>query len=779
MKSESKAMASMMDQNKPSIDGYEITGFLGRGGMGTVWRAIQENTHREVALKTLRGLNVNSDTVRLRFQREVELAARLEHPNIAQVYESGMINGHYYYALQLIDGVPLTRFAADLGDSDRLTLIIRTILALGYAHQKGVIHRDLKPDNILVSSDGEPHVLDFGLAKEVFVEDTQALEPESLTLEGTIAGTPAYMSPEQACGDTHSVDVRSDVYSLGVILFEVMTGRVPFPPGRALFEWMHQIVHEDPPRPRTLRSAINPEMEAIILKALAKNPAARYASMLEFAEDINRYLNGDPVKARKHTFSYLLKKRAVKYRVPLGLAFLICSAAMASASAYVVNIARERTKAQEAENRAVLALRDVQSAQQKAEFSRQQAEEVSNFLMEALQSPHPELDGRSVTVAQTLDRSNTWLEGRFSGSPQTKAKLLWAIGQSYHGLGLYTKAEATFRSAEQIYANAVGQNHPNTLAVRHGLALALQSQGHLEEAEKLYSSILSEGGTGKDSEAVRMDSLHNMAGLYMQQHRFEEAEPLLRKVLQDYLARYGSESSETFKVQSNLASLERRMGRFEQSLKDYQQLVTTAEKVLGKMHPVTLGASAGASLVLFQTGNHAEAAILAEQTLGLQREIYGEDHVISLATLHNLAEIQSALGDLIHAKENFKDAVTRRNRLLGKDAPDSIASTIGLAKVCLKLSHFEEAEALYREHPNDADSLEGLAVMLYDQQRFAEAEPLFRQLWALRSEKRGQTDPLALAALHNHGLVLQKLGRMEEGATALQTWSRLKAGASP
>ena len=302
---------------------------------------------------------------------------------------------------------------------------------------------------------------------------------------------------------------------------------------------------------------------------------------------------------------------------------------------------------------------------------------------------------------------------------------------------------------------------------------------HLEEAEKLYSSILSAGVTGKDFASVQMDSLHNMAGLYMQQHRFAEAEPLLRKVLQDHLARYGAESSETFKVQSNLASLERRMGRFEQSLRDYQQLVTTAEKVLGKEHPVTLGASAGASLVLFQTGKHAEAATLAERTLGQQRKIYGEDHAITLATLHYLAEIQSAMGDLLHAKKNFQDAVTRRNRLLGKEAPDSIASTIGLAKVCLKLNHFEEAEALYREHPNDADSLEGLAVMFYDQQRFVEAEPLFRHLWTLRSEKLGQTDPLALAALHNHGLVLQKLGRVEEGTTALQTWSRLKAGATP
>nr|MBC8373824.1 protein kinase [Planctomycetota bacterium] len=299
----------------PKIEGFRVTGQLGAGGMGAVWRAVQLSTQREVALKILHVGRFGSKRARIRFEREVELAARLEHPNIARVYDSGLHHNDYYYAMELVDGAGLDKYV----ETNNLTpkqvfALIRTICrAIAHAHGFGVIHRDLKPSNILVTPDGQPHVLDFGLAK--------TLEPDEssiqVSIEGETSGTPAFMSPEQAAGHHSKVDGRTDVYSLGVITFRLLTGEYPHEMSGSHFEIIRRIVETEARRPRDLSETIDREIEAILLKALAHDKDDRYDTADQMADDIGNYLSGKPIMARAPMPLYRLRKAARRNRTAL------------------------------------------------------------------------------------------------------------------------------------------------------------------------------------------------------------------------------------------------------------------------------------------------------------------------------------------------------------------------------------------------------------------------------------------------------------------------------
>jgi serine/threonine protein kinase len=296
----------------PEIEGYKVTGRLGEGGMGTVWRAVQLSTHREVALKLLSERKFASQKSRLRFVREVELTARLVHPNIARLYDSGLYRGVYYYAMELVDGVHLDQYVKEQNISQRQILELMWIVcqAVHHAHKRGVIHRDLKPSNIVVSQDGQPHVLDFGLAKTFLKEGSDF----TVSIEGDVAGTPAYMSPEQAMGHKEQIDTRTDVYSIGIILYQFLTGESPHELSGTRFEVVRRIVEEDVCSPREVKRDIDFDLEALLLKALARDPDDRYLSAGEMADDIDNYLNGKPLLARSPTTIYLLRKKISKYR---------------------------------------------------------------------------------------------------------------------------------------------------------------------------------------------------------------------------------------------------------------------------------------------------------------------------------------------------------------------------------------------------------------------------------------------------------------------------------
>jgi serine/threonine protein kinase len=305
----------------PQIEGYEILQELAAAGQGRVWRARQLSTRREVALKVPRVDLLRSRVSLTRFEREVELAARLNHPHIARIYDSGIHQGLYYYAMELIDGMWLDTYVREhnLSLPQILGLMAAVCDAVQHAHQNGVIHRDLKPSNILVTRDGQPHIVDFGLAAAIARED----QAGTVSLEGEVTGTPAYMSPEQAAGRRERVDTRTDVYSLGIVFYKLVTGSFPYDVNSSMLQTLQNIRERDPVRPSKLARHLDRDAEAIILKALEKEPARRYQSVAELKADIDRRLEGMPVCARSTSSLYLLRKIIARHRYTSTVAALL------------------------------------------------------------------------------------------------------------------------------------------------------------------------------------------------------------------------------------------------------------------------------------------------------------------------------------------------------------------------------------------------------------------------------------------------------------------------
>ncbi|MCA9254117.1 MAG: serine/threonine protein kinase, partial [Phycisphaerales bacterium] len=351
---------------------YEIVAELGRGGMGIVYKAIQQSTGRQVALKVLLEGPFAAPQARKRFEREISLSAQLRHPNIIPIYDSGRADGRMYYAMEYVRGLPLTEFIVRENPSlsRRLQLFVKVGAALRHAHQRGVVHRDLKPSNVLVNADGEPHLLDFGLAKQGTFSDV------TTSLTAQIIGTPAYMSPEQAAGDPSGIDVRTDVYSLGVVLYELITGRLPYDTKVSIGELLTNIAKSEPDETHLSRANVDPELTAIVLKALEKNKDDRYQSVDAFLSDVSNYMADEPISVRPARGAYLLRKTLWRYRIAVGI--LLAASVLFGGAGYLwhkINTALNT-------NQVILAEKEERLKEQEEE-KRRLAEQVNQTKSEA------------------------------------------------------------------------------------------------------------------------------------------------------------------------------------------------------------------------------------------------------------------------------------------------------------------------------------------------------------------------------------------------------------
>lgn len=358
------AAAELENIHIPEIPGYKIQRPLGRGGMGIVYKAIQVSTGRQVALKVLLEGPFAAPQARKRFEREISLSAQLRHPNIIPIYDSGEIEGRMYYAMEYVRGLPLGEYIQRENPNlnRRLQLFLKVGAALRHAHQRGVIHRDLKPSNVLVNADGEPHLLDFGLAKQGTFSDM------TTSLTAQIIGTPAYMSPEQAAGDPSGVDVRTDVYSLGVVLFELVAGEMPYETKVSIGRLLDHIAKSEPDTTHLSKANIDAELTAILLKALAKSKDERYQSVDAFVSDVSRYMADEPISVRPASGVYLLRKVLWKHRV--AIAAVMIAAVMFASAGYLLH----RVNTALSENKEQIARQDQRLREQEAQIEKKENE---------------------------------------------------------------------------------------------------------------------------------------------------------------------------------------------------------------------------------------------------------------------------------------------------------------------------------------------------------------------------------------------------------------------
>jgi non-specific serine/threonine protein kinase/serine/threonine-protein kinase len=595
-----------------TIGPYRILRLLGEGGMGAVYEAEQEQpVRRRVAVKLIK-IGMDTREVVARFESERQALALMDHPAIAKVFDAGSTpQGRPYFVMEYVTGIPITQYCDQhkLTTRERLDLFIRVCEGVQHAHQKAIIHRDLKPSNILVGEvDGKPmpRIIDFGVAKAT----SERLTAETLfTRVGAIIGTPGYMSPEQAESTGMDVDTRTDVYSLGVVLYELLVGARPLDFQKLSFdEILRRVREEDAPRPSTrLRSLgdqsqivaqnrgtdparlarqLRGDLDLIALKALEKDRSQRYSTPLELAADIRRYLRNEPVLARPASATYRTRKYIRRHRIGVAVAAGLVAVLISFGVAQTFELRRitsERDRATRERDRAAR--------------ERDRADRIATFMTDMFNVSDPSIArANSVTAREILDKASREIDHGLSKDPEIQAHMMYVMGDVYDNLGLYSQAQLLFQRALDIRRRVLGPQNPDTLTSMNQLAWALQEQGHYLEAEKLDREVLD----------------------------------IRRRVL-------GPEHPSTLASMSHLAIDLDNVGRYPEAEELYRKTLDIQRRVMGGEHPGTLIAMNNLGWNLHAQGRYAEAEKLHRETLDIQGRVLGPEHMETLKTMNNVA----------------------------------------------------------------------------------------------------------------------------------------------
>jgi hypothetical protein len=783
------------------IGRYRLLQKIGEGGMGEVWLAEQsEPVRRRVALKLVKA-GMNTRDVLARFESERQALALMDHPAIAKVFDAGSTpQGVPYFVMEYVAGVHITVYCDNhkLSTRERLELFIHVCEGVQHAHQKAIIHRDLKPSNILVAEvDGRPapRIIDFGVAKAL----TQRLTADTMfTRVGALVGTPEYMSPEQANASGEDIDTRTDVYSLGILLYELLAGVPPIDLRKIAFEeFLRRLREEEPPKPSTrirtqdpatssevarkrrtepmaLAKQMRGDLDSIALKALEKGRSRRYGSPSDLAADIGRYLRNEPVLAVPPSAAYRARKFARRYRAALvtAAAFLLVLILAAGISfRQSIRANREAAVAQAVND---FLQNDLLAQASAANQSRPGAK------------PDPDLKVRTV-----LDRAAQRITGKFDRQPEVEAAVRDTIGQTYIDLGLYPEArkqldralelyrrvlgaknpktlqtirrigrtaelQGKYPEAEALYSQALeaqrlvlGSEHPDTLASMSGLANVHRLQGKYGQAETLLSQILEIrrrllGPEHPDT----LVSINNLANAYNAQSKFAQAETLYRQVLEIWRRASGPEDPRTLGATYNLAVVYLLQGKYGQAEALGSQVLEIRRRVLGSGHPDTLYSMGVLGNAFLDQGKYAQAEALYSETLEIQSRVLGSEHPNTLMSMNNLADVYAAEGKYAQAEALLSKNLEVKRRVLGPEHPGTLGALADAAAVYEQDGKYALAETratqalagrrhlLGSEHPNTTAAAAVLALVYVSQRRFAEAEPLAREVFEFARKKQ-------------------------------------------
>ncbi len=722
------------------IGRYRILSRIADGGMGTVYEAEQDSPRRRVALKVVRTGLATAATLR-RLEFEAQVLGMLQHPGIARIYEAGSaqtpLGEQPFFAMELVTGRPIVQYAnaMRLGVRERLELLTLVGEAVEHAHQKGVVHRDLKPSNVLVTESGEPKVLDFGVARAI---DHDCKTTTLRTSVNELVGTLPYMSPEQAAGDPAEIDTRSDVYSLGVIAYELLTGQPPYDlKDRMIHDALRVIREEEPTRLSVVDRALRGDVETIVATALAKDKRRRYQSAGAMAADIRRHLADHPIVARPPTATYQLSKFARRHRTLLG----------GVAAAFVLLITGVTTTT---------------VAMFKARSERQDAELVVAMISEILESARPEVFGRDVKVLEILAPAVASIDQRAAGRPLVAARLRRTLGATYLSLGDFDAALPLLEESLAVHHRQLGESHPQSLETAQVYGELLFKRRDYEQAEPLLERTLAlHRQVHGDQHPDTLVAAEVLAELYRARSRFDDAEPLYRQVLQTRRSTLGADHLDTLGAMEGLALVHRGRGEFSEALPLLLDVLTGRRNALGEEHRSVQEARANLGWVYYDMGQYPEARGCFGSALAIQRRVLGEDHPETLSSMHNLGAVHLREGELELADPLLARAFTRRQAVEGNDSLSTLSSQHLLGVLRRMQGRVDEARSLmedalvilHRRYPGERHTLDTMAslISLYRQEgELDQAEAMALELLEVRRRVHGGDEHHKVLVVKSH-----------------------------
>ena len=736
------------------IGAYELTELIASGGMGEVYLALRADGQfsSRAAIKVIRPGLATSELLS-RFQAERQTLASMNHPNIARLLDGGAtLDGRPYLVMEFVEGRPIDQYCDAQGCSvaGRIELFRKICEAVQYAHQNLVVHRDLKPGNILITAAGEPKLLDFGIAKLLGDGD----QPESTTAPNNPLRflTPEYASPEHVLGER--ITTASDVYSLGVILYELLTGRRPY-----RIESRHpraierSVCETDPERPSSvvagqerdlrtthgceasrLRRQLRGDLDNVVLMAMRKQQERRYSSAQQLSDDLRRYLEGEPVSARRDTFGY----RAAKFVRRNCWAVTGGSTLMLALIAGVVGTTWQRNQALANLGRAVDAEQSMAAEAQRARTEAETARAVAAFLVRLFQQSDPNVSlGSTITARSLLDAGAARIVSELASKPEIQASLMDAIGVAYQSLGLLDPAERLLSAALEIRKVSPGGEHPAVAASLDHLGTLRIAQGDYDTAQTLLDEALEmrRGLLGSQHPDVAV-SLNNLGALSYSRGDYQAAIRLFREALEMRRSLLGAEHVEVAQGLNNLAALLRATGSSAEAESLYREALAVRRQLLGEQHPDVAQSLNNLAVLLLATQRYEQAEQYCRQALAMRQEILGNDHPDTVQSLDNLGGILQGQGKFDAAEQIYREALATGRRLLGDDHPDVAITSNNLAMLLFMRNDFSSAEPLLRQclrvkrttypegHWRIAVAENALGTCLSRLGRFAEAEPL-------------------------------------------------------
>ncbi len=693
---------------------YQLVEELGKGGMGVVFLAEQTSpVKRQVALKVIK-LGMDTHHVVARFEAERQALAVMDHPNIAKVFDGGATDtGRPYFVMELVRGTPLTKYCDQnrLTTRERLELFVPICEAVQHAHQKGVIHRDLKPSNVLVAAqDGKPQpkIIDFGIAKAI---DRRLAENTLFTEQGLLVGTPAYMSPEQAELSGLDIDTRTDVYSLGVMLYELLIGVLPFDPKAlraAAFAEIQRIIREaEPPKASTqitrlkdkeaavvqnrrtdaasLHRQLKGDLDSILQKAMAKDRARRYETAAGLAMDINRHLHHEPISARPPSTTYRLAKFARRHKMGLAAAaavFLALVAGLVLATTGLIRARRAEAVAGGERDR----------ANQEARTARR----VSDFLVNIFQVSDPsQALGNTITAREILDKGAVRIEEELKGEPLVKARLMDAMCLVYRNLGLFPQSASLAERALEVRRQELPPDDPLVAESLNSVGAIRYEMGDFAEAEHLFRDALDIRRKKYDEEHLDVAvSANDLAMTLNMLGRYDEAEPLYRQALAIRQKLQGDENPEVAQSLNNLGMFLYRRAEYAEAEQLFRQALDMNRRLLGDVHPEIASYLNNLGMVLRDSGRLDEAEAAFRQSVALHHKLYGPDHPSSGNATVNLAALLVRMGKFEEAERDYLEVIALYARVFGQDNINTATVRNLLGECLTKMGKFPQAEKL-------------------------------------------------------------------------------------